>query len=660
MDLARLNRDSEPGWGSGQAEAAVREPHKSPLQESLDRATRALIREQAADGHWRWELEADCTIPAEYILMMHFTDEVEEPLQAKLATYIRRRRDPRHGGWPLYTGGHFDLSCSVKAYYALKAAGDDPEADHMVAARKAILAEGGAARANVFTRILLAQFDQIPWRAIPLVPAEIARFPAWFPFHLTKISYWSRTVMIPLSVLHTLRAKAENPTGVGVRELFTVAPEEERDYFPIWSWRNRLFFWLERLAAQADRLTPRRAREESVRRAADWYIERLNGEHGLGGIFPAMVYAYEGLIQLGYGPDHPYRVQAGRALRNLVAEREDEAYAQPCLSPVWDTVLACRALHETGSPEAQRAAHQGKAWLAARQVRETAGDWQQTKPHLPPGGWAFQYQNHFYPDLDDTAAVGGTLHQMDTDGSLCEAVDRALVWVQGMQSSDGGFAAFDADNTYHYLNDIPFADHGALLDPPTSDVTARCAAFLGQAGGTECREALDRAVAFLQQTQYPEGPWFGRWGTNFIYGTWSVLEGLVQAGVDMREEWVQRAVRWLKAIQQPDGGWGEGNDTYFKPGKRGGGAPSTPFQTAWALLALLAAGEAESPEVRQGVDYLLRTQGPHGTWEDPWFTAPGFPRVFHLKYHGYNRYFPLQALARYRNHTSGKGEPQGA
>jgi len=300
MDLARLNRDSEPGWGSGQGESAVLEPQKSPLREALDRATHALIQEQATDGHWRWELEADCTIPAEYILMMHFTDEVDEALQAKLANYIRRRRDPRHGGWPLYTGGHFDLSCSVKAYYALKLAGDDPGAPHMEATRQAILTEGGAAKANVFTRILLAQFDQVPWRAIPLVPAEIARFPAWFPFHLTKISYWSRTVMVPLSVLYTLRAKAENPRGVGVRELFTVPPEEERDYFPIWSWRNRLFFWLERLAAGVERLAPRRVREGSVRKAAEWYIERLNGEHGLGGIFPAMVYAYEGLVQLGY------------------------------------------------------------------------------------------------------------------------------------------------------------------------------------------------------------------------------------------------------------------------------------------------------------------------------------------------------------------------
>lgn len=653
--MAGIDSRQETNLHPGQGLARRHPSHPASLPQALGKATDALMQAQNEDGHWRWELEADCTIPAEYILMMHFTDEVEDALQAKLATYIRRRQCPEHGGWPLYTGGHFDLSCSVKAYYALKLAGDDPDAPHMARAREAILDQGGAAKANVFTRILLAQYNQVPWRAIPVVPAEIIRFPDWFFFSLNKVAYWSRTVMVPLSVLYSLRSKARNPTGTGVRELFTVTPEKERDYFPIWSWRSRIFFWSERIVARLEPLLPRSFRMESVRRASQWYIQRLNGEDGLGAIFPAMVYAYEGLIELGYGPDHPYRIQAGRALRKLMAEYADEAYPQPCVSPVWDTALASRTLHETGEANAVAAAQRGADWLTARQVRKTEGDWKATNPELLAGGWAFQYGNAFYPDLDDTAAVAGTLHAMDHDGRYQEAIDRALQWVRGMQSRNGGFGAFDRDNTYYYLNDIPFADHGALLDPPTSDVTARCAAFLGQAGGPESRQALGRAVAFLKTAQEPSGPWFGRWGTNYIYGTWSVLEGLAQADWDMREDWIQKAVAWLKGVQQPDGGWGEGNDTFFEPEKAGQGAASTPFQTAWAVLALLAAGEGEIPEIRKGVDFLLRTQTADGLWADPQFTAPGFPRVFHLKYHGYNKYFPLQALARYRRHRQGRG-----
>ena len=653
--MARLTSDPSSAWADGQAGGTVRATREGPVQEAIDRARAALIRAQAADGHWRWELEADCTIPAEYILMTHFTDEVDEPLQAKLATYIRRRQGPDHGGWPLYAGGHFDLSCSVKAYYALKLAGDDPDAPHMQKARNAILEHGGAARSNVFTRILLAQFDQIPWRGTPMVPAEIVRFPRWLPFHLSKVAYWSRTVMVPLSVLYTLGTKARNPKGIGVQELFTTPPEEERDYFPIWSWRNRFFFLLERLGAHLEPLIPDRVRRKSVNRAAEWYMERLNGENGLGAIFPAMVYAYEGLIALGHGPDSPARAEAGRALRNLVVDRGDEAYPQPCLSPIWDTALASRALLETGGERARQAAFEGLDWLAESQIRDTPGDWQATCPQTPPGGWPFQYGNDHYPDLDDTAAVAGVLHRHDPDGRYREAVDRAIGWVRCMQSSNGGFAAFDADNTHYYLNDIPFADHGALLDPPTSDVTARCVAFLGQAGGPESREALDRAIGFLRESQEPSGPWFGRWGTNYIYGTWSVLEGLAQAGQDMGEGWIRHAVHWLKAAQRPDGGWGEGNDTYFCPELAGTGSRSTPHQTAWAVLALAAGGEVDSPEARAGVDYLLETQGPDGLWTDSWFTAPGFPRVFHLKYHGYTKYFPLQALARYRRHLEGRG-----
>ncbi len=617
------------------------------LEERLVRAQQGLLREQKRDGHWCYELEADCTIPSEYILMMHFMDEINEELEIKLARYIRARQDSAHGGWPLYEGGHFDLSCTVKAYYALKVAGEDPEAEHMAAARQAILDHGGAARANAFTRILLAQFGQLPWRGVPMVPPEIMLLPRWFPFHLSKVSYWSRTVMVPLAILYALRAQAQNPRRVGVQELFTTPPEKERNYFPTWSWTNRCFLILERTAARLEPLVPRRLRNRAIQRATDWIIERLNGEDGLGAIFPAMVNAYEAFACLGYGPDHPFRIQAGRALRHLVVDRDEEAYCQPCVSPVWDTTLALHALLESPENPLPRGTQKGLEWLAERQICEPIGDWRDKHPELPAGGWAFQYNNAHYPDLDDTAAVAVAMHQSGRRDRYGVAIQRALTWIRGMQSKDGGFAAFDSDNTHYYLNHIPFADHGALLDPPTCDVTARCVGSLGLAGGSDSRESLRRAVEFLRRHQEPEGAWFGRWGTNYIYGTWSVLDALAKAGEDMSQPWIQRAVTWLKGVQQPDGGWGEENDSYFHPEHKGQAARSTPFHTAWALLALLASGERDSTAVLSGMDYLLRHQRCDGLWEDPWFTAPGFPRVFHLKYHGYTRYFPLQALARY-------------
>ncbi len=643
-------------WLTGKEPTALRATESEPeqlgtpldvLEGSIAQAQRALLSEQEPDGHWCYELEADCTIPSEYILMMHFMGEIDEVLENKLARYIRSRRDPEHGGWPLYTDGHQDLSCTIKAYYALKLAGDDPDAEHMAEARRAILDQGGAARANVFTRILLAQFKQIPWRGTPLVPPEIVLFPRWFPFHLSKVSYWSRTVMVPLSILYALGAQAQNPRGIGVQELFTTPPEKERKYFPVWSWTNLICLGVERSAARLEFLLPNRIRRRSLQRARDWVIERLNGEDGLGAIFPAMVNAYEALAHLGYGPDHPYRIQAGRALRHLVVDYGEKAYCQPCVSPIWDTALAVHALQESGEKPPEEAVH-GLDWLVERQVTEPVGDWRETHPDLPAGGWAFQYNNAHYPDLDDTAAVAIAMHQSGLGGRYGESVARALTWIRGMQSRDGGFAAFDSDNTYYYLNHIPFADHGALLDPPTCDVTARCVGLLGQAGGPDSEESLQRAIEFLRHHQEPEGPWFGRWGTNYIYGTWSVLDALAKAGEDMTLPWIQRAVAWLKETQQPDGGWGEENDSYFQPERGGRATRSTPFHTAWALLALLAAGERDSEAVAAGIEYLLRTQHSDGLWQDPWFTAPGFPRVFHLKYHGYTRYFPLQALARYR------------
>ncbi len=619
------------------------------LDAAIARARSALTERQRPDGHWCFEFEADCTIPSEYILMMHYMDEIDGALQKKLARYIREHQNA-DGGWPLYWGGQTDLSCAVKAYYALKLAGDDPEAAHMQRARQAIIERGGAERANVFTRITLAYFGQVPWRAVPFIPVEVMLLPHWFFFHIYKVSSWARTVMVPLFVLCSLRARAANPTGLGIRELFRRDPDQVRDYMKSsgTSRWGRAFLLLDSLGRLCEPLIPAPLRRRAVRAAEEWFTARLNGEDGINGIFPAMANSYQALALLGYAPDHPYRVQARRALRLLVVEREDDAYCQPCVSPTWDTALALHALCESGvsTPEM----HRSVDWLLERQTRDEPGDWRVNHPGVPGGGWAFQYHNHFYPDLDDTAAVAWAIARV-IEPQRPASLDRAADWLVAMQSKNDGFAAYDADNTHYYLNEIPFADHKALLDPPTADVTARVVAFLSYLGRAQDRPAIARAVDYLLREQEPNGSWFGRWGTNYVYGTWSVLVALELLGDERPREAMARAARWLVSVQQDDGGWGESNDTYFDPGLAGRGQPSTVMHTAWACLALMAAGEEHRASLDRGIAWLVEHQDADGRWRDPYFNAPGFPRVFYLTYHGYRWYFPLWALARYRRLT---------
>jgi squalene-hopene/tetraprenyl-beta-curcumene cyclase len=626
------------------------------LNRAIDAARDGLLSRQTHQGYWVFELEADCTIPAEYILMMHYLDEINPSLEAKIAEYLRAHQAD-HGGWPLYYGGELNISCSVKAYYALKLAGDSPDEPHMVRARKAILAHGGAARANVFTRIALAQFGQVPWRAVPYIPVEIMLMPRWFPFHLDRVSYWSRTVMVPLFILCTYKPQAKNPRNVNVRELFAVPPEQERSYFRLGPERSgtrarvlaTVFLLVDRVFRMTDFLIPKAMRAAATRRAESWFLERLNGEDGLGAIFPAMVNALEAMVYLGYPTHHPDRVTAKRALEKLLVIDDTSAYCQPCVSPVWDTALAALAMQDTGGPAANAAADAGLQWLGSKQLLDEPGDWQVSRPNLKGGGWPFQFANGHYPDLDDTAVIVWAMHRSANRTKYTESIHRALDWLAGMQSSNGGFAAFDVDNTHYNLNQIPFADHGALLDPPTSDVTARVVAAMALVGRPQDRAPLERAIAFLRREQTPEGAWFGRWGTNHIYGTWSVLAGFGIAGIGPETEAVRRAVDWLMACQNADGGWGESNDSYAHKRPVPEEACSTPHQTAWALLGLMAAGQAGTAAVRSGIEYLLRMQQADGLWSDPHFTAPGFPRVFYLKYHGYSAYFPLWALSAYRN-----------
>ncbi len=621
------------------------------LDGAIKAARSALERDQHPEGYWDYPLEADCTIPAEYILMMHFTDDIDRELELKIANYLRQHQN-EEGGWPLYHGGSMDLSCTVKVYYALKIVGDDPEAPHMRRAREAILAHGGAAKSNVFTRITLALFGQVPWSGVPFIPVEIMLLPKWFPFHISKVSYWSRTVMVPLFILCSLKPVAANPRNVQVRELFITPPEEETHYFHPTNTISKFFHILDHIGRTfLEPLIPQFIRRRAIKKAENWFIERLNGEDGLGGIFPAMVNAHEALLLLGYDEDHPLVKTTKRALQKLLIVEEDSAYCQPCLSPMWDTGLSCLAIREAayGESEIPESVSRGLDWLKDQQLSDEPGDWRDNNPNLAGGGWPFQFANDYYPDLDDTSMIAWAMSVTDHE-KFADSIQRAADWVAGMQSRNGGFGAFDKDNTCYYLNHIPFADHGALLDPPTEDVTARCVALLGLTRDEKYKPVLDRAIQYLKEMQQEEGSWFGRWGTNYIYGTWSVLSALEVAGYDMQEAWIRKAVVWLKSIQHIDGGWGESNDSYYED-KRNQPHPSTPYQTAWAMLGLMAAGQSDSEAVKKAAAYLINTQQEDGFWHDESFTAPGFPKVFYLKYHGYNKFFPLWALAQYRRRS---------
>ncbi len=625
-------------------------PVDANLDASIARASAALSDRQNADGHWVFELEADATIPAEYVLLEHYLDRIDAPLQDKIGVYLRRVQ-AEHGGWPLFHGGAFDLSASVKAYFALKAVGDAVDAPHMVAARTAILAAGGAARSNVFTRIQLALFGVVPWRAVPAMPVEIMHLPRWFFFHLSKVSYWSRTVLVPLLVLMALRPRARNPRGVGLEELFVVPPDQVRDWMrsPQRSGWGRVFNAVDHVVRLAQPAFPTSLRNRAIEEARKFVIERLNGEDGLGAIYPAMANTVMMLDALGHGPDHPDAAIAWSAVRKLLVVTDQEAYCQPCLSPIWDTSLAGHAVAEAEGV-ATTGLDAACAWLVERQVTDIRGDWALLRPDATPGGWAFQYENAHYPDVDDTAVVGMLLHR-NGDPAHADSVNRARDWVLGMQSSNGGWGAFEADNNHEFLNHIPFADHGALLDPPTADVTARCVSFLAQIGHTAQEPAMARGIEYLRQDQEPDGSWFGRWGTNYIYGTWSVLCALNAAGLSHDDPAIRRAAAWLLARQRPDGGWGEDEESYADA-PAGEYHTSTASQTAWAMLGLMAAGEC-GPAVARGAAYLARTQRADGEWEEKAYTAVGFPKVFYLRYDGYRLFFPLLALARFRNLTRG-------
>lgn len=629
---------------------------RTPIEAGLERSRRRLLSLQAEDGHWVGELEGDTILESEFILLLGFLGLENQDKVAKAARYVLQKQLP-DGGWNNYPGGPAELSVSVKAYFALKLAGHDPLAPYMQKACKIIRDLGGAACCNSFTKFYLALLGQLPYSNCPSVPPEMMLLPRWAYFNIHAMSSWTRTILVPLSIFYAHKPVRQLPAELGIAELF-VEPAEKPDWpHPptrrLLTWTNfflgvdQVYKWVEDRAGKL--LAPFRAR--AVRKAVSWMLEHLEESDGLGAIFPPMIYTAICLRCLGHDNDSPRMRWALKQLDDLIIEENGTIRLQPCFSPVWDTALTLVALADTGVPAEHIAVVRGNRWLLDREVRKP-GDWSILLPHLEPAGWFFEYRNGFYPDTDDTSMV---LMALGRSGVADAAVERGIDWLLGMQNPDGGWAAFDRGINRELLTKVPFADHNAMLDPSCPDITGRVLEALGHFGYRVDNPLVDRAILFLRKTQEPAGGWLGRWGVNYIYGTWQVLAGLARVGFDMQEPMVRRAVAWLKQVQQECGGWGESCRSYDDPSLAGKGTP-TASQTAWALLGLLAAGEVDSSAARAGIAYLLETQQADGNWKEVEFTGTGFPKVFYLKYHMYSLYFPIMALARYGKLRPSMGE----
>lgn len=671
------------------------------LESSLRRAVSLgrwyLQQQQHPEGYWQAELEGDSILQSETILVLSFFGKDEGDLIRRLARRLVETQNAE-GGWSQYPGGPLDISATVKGYFALKLAGYPLESEPVRRAREAICTRGGAESVNSFTRFYLAFLGQIPYSVCPAVPPEIVLLPHWFPINLNAVSAWSRSMIVPLSIIWALKPVRQLPPEKGIREILLTHPkkwpltrgsgtERHRD---LWS---LLFARFDRLYKLLDSRGIVPFRKRALKAAETWIVRHLEGSAGLGAIYPAMVWSLIALRALGYPDDSPLMRNGWRFFEELILydETRDSARVQPCLSPVWDTALTIRTLRESGVPASEPPIRRAVGWLLDRQIRRP-GDWSLTTEG-EPGGWCFQHANRFFPDCDDTAAAllalaslfpgndvaeqlfapqwyvvgkqnsqpsdrlsvrqdevvnrqAGTTSQEEILAGATEAIQRGLNWLFAMQNDDGGWAAFDRNNCRQFLTRVPFADHNAMIDPSSPDLTGRVLEALGNLGYRIGHPAVDRGVAYLKHTQEPDGSWLGRWGVSYIYGTWLALSGLTAVGVPENDPVVVAGATWLIGHQLPDGGWGETPETYDHPARRGCG-PSTPSQTAWAILGLLAAGKSRHPAVLRGIRYLLDRQNPDGTWSEEAFTGTGFPRVFYLRYHFYPVYFPILALARF-------------
>jgi squalene-hopene/tetraprenyl-beta-curcumene cyclase len=619
------------------------------LAEAIDRGAAHLLSLQAQEGYWLGELEADTTLESDYIFYLHVLGKAEPGRIAKLANYVRRRQLP-DGGWNIYFGGPSELNATVKAYFALKLAGDQPDAPHMQNARRRVHELGGLEATNSFTRFYLALVGGVDWDIVPAVPPELMLLPDWFAINIYEMSSWTRGIVIPLVILYANKPRWSLPADVGVDELF----RDPSRNVPSLRWSNELFSWrnfflgLDRALKLYERLPWKPLRQRALRQAQEWLVEHLERSDGLAAIYPAMMNAIFALLALGYSPDDPLTAREIGQLARFEIEAEDTIRLQPCLSPVWDTAIAMVALEEAGLPPDHPALINAADWLLANQLLGP-GDWQVKTPGVRPGGWAFEFRNDFYPDVDDTAFVLMALQRVDYPDRvrLESAARRGIDWLLGMQNRDGGWGAFDHNNDRRFLTQIPFADHNAMLDPSSADVTARVLECLGRYGWPATDPVIQRAVKYLLREQTPEGAWYGRWGVNYVYGTSGVLRSLETVALSARD-YCQRAVAWLRSVQNADGGFGESIASYYDPIRKGQGV-STPSQTAWGLIGLLAASDREDSAVGRAVAHLMEQQSADGSWDEKEFTGTGFPCVFFLKYHLYRNYFPLYALARYRN-----------
>ena len=626
-----------------------------PVSEGIESATRHLLRLQHSDGFWVGELEADSSLEADAILLEYFLGNPNPARVRKLANSLREEQQD-DGGWALYPGGAANVNLTVKGYYALRLAGGTKSDPALLKAEETARRLGGVEATNNYTRIYLCLFGQYHWKDVPAIPPEIVLLPSFAYINIYEVSSWSRAILVPLSVIYAVQPVRRPTTGGNLRRLFVgTDPKRRTRLLPegtLYSWKTLIqtaFHTADRTlsALEQKKWTP--LRRKALQSAEQWILEHLEGSDGLGAIYPAMMNCVMALDCLGYDRQGSVLGRQIAEFWRLAIEEKNTIRMQPCFSPVWDTALAAFAAAESGLDPAHPALCQAAEWLISRQVLRP-GDWSVKNPKGQPGGWAFEFANVPFPDVDDTAMVLLALSRVRLADSLRHqaAMRRGLEWVLSMQCSDGGWASFEVDINKSILCHVPYADHNAMLDPSCADVTGRVLEMLGSVGYDTQSFPVRRAMEFLAREQEPDGSWYGRWGVNYIYGTCFALRGLAAVGVDMREGFCQRAAEWIRSYQNADGGWGESCDSYDTPDLRGLG-PSTASQTAWALLGLFATGDFASDSVRRGIRFLLATQQESGDWEESFFTGTGFPSVFYLKYHLYRLYFPLLALSDYRS-----------
>jgi len=624
------------------------------LSEAIARAQHYLLGRQHADGYWHWPLEACVGMDAQYVVFNRFMGRRREVEQRLVARMLALQSDD--GSWPLYADGPGHLSTTIEAYFAMKLAGRSADDPAMRRARDFILARGGLAKAGVFTRTFLAYFGEFPWWGLPAMPVELVLLPPWFPINIYALSSWARETVVPLTVLMAKQPRIPLAPGCGVGELWREPPTTASVAFPrkagVVSWET-FFLGLDRALKIVGTSPWKPLRARAMARAEQWILERQDQNGGWGGIQPPMLNCVMALRALGHPDDHPAIVNGVQAIEDFIAEHDGHMLFQPCVSPTWDTALVVKALLDSGMRGDDRALGRAGDWLVENQIF-ARGDWSVYNPDLEPGGWAFEFANDWYPDVDDTAVILMGLRRVTTSDAA--ARERAIAygtnWALGMQSKNGGFGAFDTDNDSAFLNEIPFADMKAMIDPPTEDLTGRLLDLMGQSGFDLRFGRAARAHRFILATQRADGSWWGRWGANFIYGTWSVLSGLRAIGDDLRAPHVRRAVAWLKSVQNADGGFGETLASYDDESFAGKGE-STPSQTAWAILGLLAGEDGAGPELERAVEWLVSRQRDDGGWDERPFTGTGFPGHFYLRYLGYRDYFPLMALGQYRARLAG-------